>query len=1220
MATARQVRRTIASALAPTISELRQSQSSLEERRKNIESQRKQIEQQREIIEGTAGRQFKGRAGLIQKQNILGQLEQSRGGLLEQLGKISQAQKQLSQFERQKIPQLEKQLQRQIERSEARQSQILGGIESERILKDISKKGEKSIFVRQAIKNIEKDLGQSLPDSARKELASQLVGDTLSTLDPSQFQSRASIQQLSFDTSGLQTLDPSQFQSRLPERAFGVVPTREEIQARVSQLPTRQDILSAPSEIGQRVADVERRARQDVIASSGFLPPIEQRIQTPFGEIVSVQERTGVRDNPFFRNVLFEEGSFTRGRIDSLAQIPQRTEEVVSEELRRLGFPDIPIQLTGVPVARKETFIGEQPTFGIFRDRPVLTAGGIPERATAIPAALQNQIITPESTAFFGAKQIGQAAAFGIFSVPVVGQAIIPAATISSLKQAQELEVPTLQETLEDSRIESGLSREEFDSFLTTKEGKDFVKSAEDYVDSISEQKKALLISAAVGGGITAIGAGIGARAFLKKPVVLGFQAGETRFISPFKTAEIVSPTGRTVQTAQFNVLGLETPSFVRVATRGELIKRGIQESFLAADARAALRELSPPGQLFQIGSTKLRQFGSNNLLIKDGQIIGYLDKEAGILKIGQPGFTLSQTTTENIFGATDIGLIQGGLRGKESITINSLKDLNKLGVEGRRLAENLIRENPAILRKGLKIETGDVITQDFARILKKGKKVRDLSREEIARSFRRGELIAVGDEIVTTQGRFPISQFQKEFPELVPLLKRIPRTKGTPVVTETAELREFISAQDVTFPAIRTRRQTPITILGTGKRIRVEFLPEETAGAFGIAGRTGGRTGRKSLISQQKVDLLADFQAGGALKLQSQIQKSQAAAKKAVRKTVTQEAQRQARQAGLSLSGLTGAGGVAVQSFDQAVFPQTNVLRLTAPRPFPSQQDTQITQLGLQSEVPSIFTLGGQLQPQLQPQPQQVSLITPELQIPRPAVLDIARDILREETKVQPREITREVTREIPREIARDIARDITRQPVREDTREILREVTRQIPRQVTRPVLRTPTRQRPPRTPPKTPPKVPPVIITPQGLLNEFRKKYGKKPKSFDVLIKRKGKFQKIGDDLPVGLALKTGTEASLNSLAAQFKLRPEFNKKPKKKDIKFKPPVNSFRNFQIKSGQKIQLEPGHFIERKTERITSGGEIKEILKIQSQARKARGGRRSKKGNAFKM
>lgn len=117
----------------------------------------------------------------------------------------------------------------------------------------------------------------------------------------------------------------------------------------------------------------------------------------------------------------------------------------------------------------------------------------------------------------------------------------------------------------------------------------------------------------------------------------------------------------------------------------------------------------------------------------------------------------------------------------------------------------------------------------------------------------------------------------------------------------------------------------------------------------------------------------------------------------------------------------------------------------------------------------------------------------------------------------------------------------------------------------------------------------------------------------KAYDVYLKRGRTFRKIADDLPLGLALKTGADASLNTLAATFKVIPDKGKKPKGKDVRVVTDLSSFRNYQIKGGKKIPLPANEFIEFKNKRITSSGEISEILKFQSKARKARGGRRSK-------
>lgn len=133
------------------------------------------------------------------------------------------------------------------------------------------------------------------------------------------------------------------------------------------------------------------------------------------------------------------------------------------------------------------------------------------------------------------------------------------------------------------------------------------------------------------------------------------------------------------------------------------------------------------------------------------------------------------------------------------------------------------------------------------------------------------------------------------------------------------------------------------------------------------------------------------------------------------------------------------------------------------------------------------------------------------------------------------------------------------------------------------------------------------PPVLPTSAGTtLNRGLAKLKRQAKAFDVEVMRKGKWTKVADDLPFYRAIKKGTEVSLGTLAAQFRVVPDRKAKPKKKDIaRFIPDQNIFRNYQIKKGSLVKLSPGHWIERRNQRITSGGELSEIEEFKKLGKK---------------
>lgn len=81
-------------------------------------------------------------------------------------------------------------------------------------------------------------------------------------------------------------------------------------------------------------------------------------------------------------------------------------------------------------------------------------------------------------------------------------------------------------------------------------------------------------------------------------------------------------------------------------------------------------------------------------------------------------------------------------------------------------------------------------------------------------------------------------------------------------------------------------------------------------------------------------------------------------------------------------------------------------------------------------------------------------------------------------------------------------------------------------------------------------------------------------RKIRSWDVYVKRKGKYRKIADNLPRNLAEKTGADYTLRTLAARFKLVPQETSPRIKKDINYEPDSSVFRNFEIRGNNQIPL----------------------------------------------
>lgn len=161
----------------------------------------------------------------------------------------------------------------------------------------------------------------------------------------------------------------------------------------------------------------------------------------------------------------------------------------------------------------------------------------------------------------------------------------------------------------------------------------------------------------------------------------------------------------------------------------------------------------------------------------------------------------------------------------------------------------------------------------------------------------------------------------------------------------------------------------------------------------------------------------------------------------------------------------------------------------------------------------------------------------------------------------------------------------------------------------------ITTPTQVTQPSTTQVTPgptPFIPPTIITPlppvrPTLLSSAIAKV-RAGAAYDVFVKGKGKFRKVGNDLPLGRALKRGATVTKSTTASTFKVIRDKKASTNRKDINFRPSPTNFRDFRITKGRQVPLPRGPdkfvYIERKRRRITTVGEQAGL----KAARKSRG------------
>jgi hypothetical protein len=198
---------------------------------------------------------------------------------------------------------------------------------------------------------------------------------------------------------------------------------------------------------------------------------------------------------------------------------------------------------------------------------------------------------------------------------------------------------------------------------------------------------------------------------------------------------------------------------------------------------------------------------------------------------------------------------------------------------------------------------------------------------------------------------------------------------------------------------------------------------------------------------------------------------------------------------------------------------------------------------------------------------------------------------------------IVKEATMVIPRQITPVKTKQIVTPITKQQTRLATRTLTRTATRTITRPIVRTNVPVKP------NIPIVPPITIPFPGVSLGGTVFGGKKKRleveAFDVEVKRKGKFVKIGARLPERLALIVGKKEALGTAVRTFKLTPSgFTRK---QDVKRQVDLTKFRP------PKTKNDTGRTFVQKTEySISSIGEKREIpgkakfLKIQESRRRA--------------
>ena len=128
------------------------------------------------------------------------------------------------------------------------------------------------------------------------------------------------------------------------------------------------------------------------------------------------------------------------------------------------------------------------------------------------------------------------------------------------------------------------------------------------------------------------------------------------------------------------------------------------------------------------------------------------------------------------------------------------------------------------------------------------------------------------------------------------------------------------------------------------------------------------------------------------------------------------------------------------------------------------------------------------------------------------------------------------------------------------------------------------------------------PPQIITklPKEAAMKKIKKLPLKQKQqlYDVLIKQRGKFTKIFDDLPINKAKKKGAIFTDRNLGATFKIvKDKVSKKPVRDIPMFKVDKTLFRDYRISGGRKVPMK-NMWIEKRGARLNTRSEVVQLLR----------------------
>jgi hypothetical protein len=129
----------------------------------------------------------------------------------------------------------------------------------------------------------------------------------------------------------------------------------------------------------------------------------------------------------------------------------------------------------------------------------------------------------------------------------------------------------------------------------------------------------------------------------------------------------------------------------------------------------------------------------------------------------------------------------------------------------------------------------------------------------------------------------------------------------------------------------------------------------------------------------------------------------------------------------------------------------------------------------------------------------------------------------------------------------------------------------------------------------------KVPFKIELPKSTTLKKALKKIKKTQAFELFIKTKGKYKKVGE-FGKAKAISLGTKIMIETLAATFKIKP-LKKLIEEKPLRLRlPSIEEFRTYKIRKGKKIPLE-FEWIQRRGKRLSSRKEVSEIQRARNNA-----------------